>query len=287
MSKAPDDVDPNLLNITARRVLLDGLEALGAHRDAVTVIGAQAVYLRTPDAAVASAAFTSDGDLGLDPERLGDEPLVEQALTGAGFTLRSTDQPGLWVRTEVIGGEPVEVELDILVGASLTLGGRGARIPPHDKMVAKKVPGIEVAVVDRSPVVVRSLTLDDPRSVEVNVAGPAALLVAKSFKIDDRLRDAARRPDRLNDKDAADVLRLMMYTRPAEVEASFAGLLTDARVGEVAAKGLDLLQVLFGGAATPGVDMAVRALTGDQPSARIRAPAPAYVNRLVRAKSRS
>jgi hypothetical protein len=56
MSKIPDGVDPDALNVVARRVLLDGLDALSEHLDAITVIGAQAVHLRTPDAAVTSRA---------------------------------------------------------------------------------------------------------------------------------------------------------------------------------------------------------------------------------------
>ncbi len=34
------------LYVVARQVLLDALDALGAHRDALVLIGAQAVYLR-------------------------------------------------------------------------------------------------------------------------------------------------------------------------------------------------------------------------------------------------
>lgn len=103
MSKSPDGVDPDQLNTTARKVLLNGLEALAAHRSAIIVIGAQAVYLRTTNAALQSAAFTSDGDLALDPAVLGDEPLVDEALVAAGFRLRDVNQPGLWVRSEVVG----------------------------------------------------------------------------------------------------------------------------------------------------------------------------------------
>lgn len=277
MPRIPDDVDPDQLNIAARKVLLDGLEALVSHRRAITVIGAQAVYLRTSEAALRSAAFTSDGDLALDPDALGDEPLVDEALAAAGFRLRNADQPGLWVRSEVVGDREVDVELDILAGDSLTTGGRAARIPPHGKMSAKKVPGIEVAVVDRSPMPVRSLAPDDARCVEVDVAGPVALLVAKAFKIEDRLGDAAKRPDRLVDKDAADVLRIMMAVPVREVAASFADLVDDHRVGEVAVTGLALLRRQFGGADTPGVRMAVGALAGDLDAERVRLLAPAYV----------
>jgi hypothetical protein len=280
MSKIPDGVDPDQLNTTARKVLLDGLEALASHRPAITVIGAQAVYLRTSEAALRSAAFTSDGDLAIDPAVLGDEPLVDEALAAAGFRLRDADQPGLWVRSEVVGDREVEVELDILAGDSLTAGGRAARIPPHGKMSAKKVPGIEVAVVDRAPMLVRSLNPDDARSVAVDVAGPVALLVAKAFKIEDRLRDAAKRPDRLVDKDAADVLRIMMAVPVREVSDSFADLVGDRRVGEVAIKGLALLRGQFGGADTPGVRMAVAALAGALDAERVRLLAPAYIRNI-------
>ncbi|MFD1148935.1 hypothetical protein [Saccharothrix hoggarensis] len=282
MSKVPDGVAPDQLNTTARKVLLDGLEALAAHRAAITVIGAQAVYLRTSKAALKSAAFTSDGDLALDPDVLGDEPLVDEALTAAGFRLRHAEQPGLWVRPEVIDGRAVEVELDILAGHSLASGGRAARIPPHGKMSAKKVRGIEVAVVDRSPMVVRSLTPEDDRRVEVNVAGPVALLVAKAFKIEDRLLGAAKRPDRLVNKDAADVLRIMMAVPVREVASSLAELVRDPRVGPVATAGVEMLGTQFGGADAPGVQMAVDALAGDVPADRVRLLAPAYLRNLHR-----
>jgi hypothetical protein len=281
MPNTPDGVNPEQLTIVARRVLLDGLMALESHLAAITVVGAQAVYLRTPNAAIAAAAYTSDGDLGIDPAVLGDAPLVDEVLHDAGFTLRNADQPGLWVRPETVGDQLVHVELDVLVGSSLASGGRGARIPPHGKMCAKKVPGIEVAVVDRSPMLVTSLEPDDLRGVTVHVAGAAALLVCKAYKINDRLRDAEKgRADRLVNKDAGDVLRIMMVSPAARVGDSFRGVIADSRVGSVAAEGLRLLRQLFGGADTPGVRMAVEALSGSVPAERVRALAPAFVNRL-------
>jgi len=50
------------LYILARRVLLDALEALGPHRDAVVLVGAQAIYLRVGEADLAVAPFTTDRD---------------------------------------------------------------------------------------------------------------------------------------------------------------------------------------------------------------------------------
>lgn len=70
--------DSNDLLVRARSALLDALEALAAQRDAVIVIGAQAIYLQTGSANVALAETTKDSDLALDPRRLSDDPLIER-----------------------------------------------------------------------------------------------------------------------------------------------------------------------------------------------------------------
>lgn len=266
------------MTIVARQVLLDGLEALAPHIDAITVVGAQAVYLRSETAAVTGAAYTSDGDLGIDPALLGEEPLIDEALTSAGFETIPEDQPGLWFAHRSVDGVRYPVELDLLVGSTLARGRRSARIPPHSTMSARIVPGLDTCAVDRSPMVVRALDPQDLRRVEVNVAGAASLMVAKSYKIAERL--AAARPDRLQDKDAGDILRLMMTAKPGAVAASFEALIVEERVATVAVQGLEYLRKLFGGARTPGVEMAVRALGGDVPETRVRALAPAFVSRL-------
>jgi hypothetical protein len=281
MATTPDGADQSELTVVARRVLLDGLTALNAHLGAITVVGGQAVSLRTPSAAVASAAYTSDGDLSIDPQRLGDEPLVDEALRAAGFALRQENQPGLWIRSEKIGGRHVPIELDILVGKTLApTGKRSVRIAPHGHMSARWIEGLEVAVEDRSPLLVGSLDPNDVRAVNVNVAGPCALLVAKAFKIRDRLRNEIAQPNRVVDKDASDVLRIMMTTPTDHVAATLAPLTRSERVGAVTIEGLGYLRDLFGRPRSRGVDMAVRALTGDIPEDRVRALAPAFVRAL-------
>ncbi|WP_328613079.1 hypothetical protein OHS18_29280 [Amycolatopsis sp. NBC_00355] len=286
MSQKPGNVDDQQLTVVARRVLLDGLTALATQLPAVTVVGAQAVYLRTPDVPLATSAFTSDGDLSLDPLLLVNEPLIEQALRDAGFELMDVNQPGLWCRLEVVAGsyEPVPVELDLLVGETLApkQGKRSARIPPHDPKTAKKVPGLEVAAVDRSPLTIIALESQDSRAITVNVAGPTALLVAKAYKINDRLEQQATKPDRLSDKDAADVYRIMLKISPREIAEGFESALSNNRVGEVATNGLRYLQQQFGGSDTPGVRMAIAALAGDADVAAIRRVMPAYVNQIRR-----
>lgn len=281
MSKIPDGVGLGGLNVVARNVLLDGLEALHDHLPSITVVGAQAVYLRTQGARIATAAYTSDGDLGLDPRTLGGEPPIQKKLRAAGFELLRDNQPGLWGRREMVDGVEVLVELDLLVGETMAgAGSRSADIRPHDRMVARRVPGLEVAVVDRSPMTIGAL--DGTRqSICVNVAGPAALLVAKAHKIHDRVAGARRSPSRLIGKDAGDVYRLMVGTERREVIVLFRSLLDDHLVGEVASRGLGYLRELFGGVDTPGVRLAVEALSGDIPAERVRAVAAAYIGALA------
>ena len=73
----------NTLYAVARTVLLDALEALTEQRDAVVLVGAQAIYLHTGDADIAVPAFTTDGDLVIEPARLKDEPRLVEAMERA------------------------------------------------------------------------------------------------------------------------------------------------------------------------------------------------------------
>ncbi|WP_344265887.1 hypothetical protein [Streptomyces sodiiphilus] len=179
---------------------------------------------------------------------------------------------------------PIELDLLVPERQAPTAGRRSAEMPPHHKMAARRVPGLEVASVDRSLMLVPSLEPRETRCVPVHVAGPVALFVAKAFKIRDRLTQGGDR-DRLTDKDAGDVLRLMTAVPVTEAVASFSELREEPDVGDIADEGAGLLGSLFGGRRTPGVDMAVRALAGDMPEQRVRALAPAYVAGLKQSRS--
>ena len=93
-------VDP--LYVEARRVLLDVLTALQPHGVSVILAGAQAIYLRTGDADIAVAPYTTDGDLALDPSKLADSPTLEAAMRDAHFHLGA--EPGIWLARARIGG---------------------------------------------------------------------------------------------------------------------------------------------------------------------------------------
>ena len=174
-------VDANY--VRARSGLLDALDALaalGPLREAAVLVGAQAIYEYTRDRAgdYAVSPFTFDADLALIPELLVDDPRVIDAMQDAGYIL--TDQPGIYRRDD---GIQVDLLVPEAVGGRY---GRGANLGVHGKRAARQVRGLEGALV-----------AEDDRAYEINVAGPAALLVAKVHKLLDRI-DAGdnRRIDR-------------------------------------------------------------------------------------------
>jgi len=133
--------DTDSLYQLARRVLLDALEALEPQREALILVGAQAVYLHTGEGDLVVAPFTKDADLALNPTVLRDEPILAGALSEAGF--RPGAHPGSWLGQN-------DIPVDLLVPG--TLGGpgrRGARLGIHGNRAARKVAGMEGALVDR------------------------------------------------------------------------------------------------------------------------------------------
>lgn len=199
-------------------------------------------------------------------------------MTGAGFTRTHPDNPGAWHRHEQIGELSVPIPVDLLVPEQLAgRGSRGVTFPPHDKMAARRVPGLECVVVDHDTIEVASLQpASDPRRISAQVAGHAALLVAKAYKIYQRSHEPGQA--RLVDKDAGDVLRLMMSDLdPAEVAQRFTWLLADDTTADVTRTGLRYLDELFAGRATPGTTMAAASLNDE----RVRTLAPAYVRALL------
>jgi len=101
---------PNPLYVRARRALLDALDALEPHLDAIVLVGAQAVYLHTADTELAVAEYTTHADLAVAPGDLADSPLIGDALTASGFTPRV--HPGGWL-------SPDGTYLDVMVPDAL------------------------------------------------------------------------------------------------------------------------------------------------------------------------
>ncbi|MGN9913307.1 hypothetical protein ACTMTJ_37790 [Phytohabitans sp. LJ34] len=186
---------------------------------------------------MALAEATKDCDLALDTRVLASSPLIEQAMLAAGFFLNlQAGQPGAWLNAS---GIPVDLMVpETLAGAG---GRRGARIPPHDKLAARRAAGLEAAVVDRTTMRIAALSPDDPRSHAANVAGPAALLVAKLHKLGERQAT----PGRLVDKDAHDIYRILVAIETDRLAAKLRLLAESQLAGPTTAQALVFLRTMF------------------------------------------
>src|SRR6266487_4284835 len=122
---------PDPLYVSARAALLEAVEALGTHRDAIVLVGAQAIYLHTGDADLAVAEYTTDADFAVRPDELADAPLLGELLTARGFTPR--EHPGSWL-------SPEGVYIDIMVPEALA-GPRDARRAPRPAWQARRPQG--------------------------------------------------------------------------------------------------------------------------------------------------
>ena len=204
---AAPSVDPNY--VKARAGLLDALKALGPLRAAAVLVGAQGVYeyTREVDDHFAVAPATFDADLAFIPELLTDDPKISEAMLEAGYVLG--DQPGIYRRDD---NTQVDLLVPQIVGGRR---GRGADLGVPGNRSARQVRGLEGALVSRRPMAIGSFSPEDHRSFEIQVAGPAALLVAKIHKLADRADEQGS--PRLNNKDAFDVYRLLLAIQAREL----------------------------------------------------------------------
>jgi hypothetical protein len=254
--------------VEARRVLIDALEAIGTHRKSVVLVGAQAIYHHIGAGDLPLAPFTSDGDLALNPDVLDDEPLLADALLAAGFTLAV--DPGTWTRHAV--------QIDLMVPAAVGGSGRRrVRLGPHGMNVARKVKGVEAAIVDHDRFTLTALDPADPRTIEVAIAGLAALLVAKLHKLAER----EGMPTRWSPKDGIDVLRILQGGDLSTLGTTLANLEAHPIAGAVTTEARDLLRRLFGTPIAHGAAMAVRASVGVTESATIAAACTALASELL------
>lgn len=221
--------------VAARRVLLDALELLSDHVDSIVVAGAQAVYLRTGDINIGVAAFTTDGDLAIDPGRLADAPSLPDLMSQTFVPWKAPSgaaEPGIWVTTARVGGREIEVKIDLIVpeGIAPPGGSRGARLWPHGRRAARKASGLEAVVIDHDRMTISALNPSDDGTIDCRVAGPTALLIAKAHKIHDRF--ASRHVKTAARTRTAATCRLMQTTSIDDVRAVLRRLVVDDRAAE-------------------------------------------------------
>lgn len=260
---------PDPLYVRARRVLLDATDALAEQLDAIVLVGAQAIYLHTGDADLAIAEYTTDADFSIGPADLTDSPLLAELMTAGGFV--PDQHPGAWL-------SPDGITVDLMVPEALAgAGSRGARLGTHGKRVARRAKGLEGALVDRDRMTIAALDPNDNRSVSMLVAGPAALLVAKTHKIAERAGDTTR----LRDKDALDVLRILQATSTSDLAGRLRKLRDDSISADATDEAIARLEPLFGSPDALGVEMAVRAAGPDAHPETIAASLTVLVAELI------
>ena len=244
---ADPSVDPNY--VRARAGLLDALKALGPLRAATVLVGAQGVYeyTREVDDHFAVAPATFDADLAFIPELLTDDPKISEAMLEAGYVLG--DQPGIYRRDD---NTQVDLLVPQIVGGRR---GRGANLGVPGNRSARQVRGLEGALVSRRPMAIGSFSPEDHRSFEIQVAGPAALLVAKIHKLADRADEQGS--PRLNNKDAFDVYRLLLAIQAWELAEEAAILREHSRSQEVTEEALMQFSELFGTDSGTGTQLVV------------------------------
>ena len=252
-------VDANYLR--ARSGLLDALAALGPLRAAVVLVGAQAVYeyIRDQAADFAVSPFTFDADLALVPELLAEDPRIIDAMKNAGYTL--ADQPGIYKRDD-------GVQVDLLVPEAVGgRKGRGAELGVHGDRAARQVRGLEGALISRRLMTIGSLGAEDSQTFEINVAGPAALLVAKIHKLAERVD--ANDVTRLNNKDAFDIFRLVRAVDVDELASEVEVLLASPISAPVTVTAITRFRELFETAAGTGTQLVAQHVEGLEDRATI------------------
>ncbi|TAM58745.1 hypothetical protein EPN52_10035 [bacterium] len=168
--------------------------------------------------------FTIDSDLVLDLQHCISHAPIKTHLETLGYSLRD-GQPGLYQAPNLPKEAQAAGGVDLFVPAADAIGKhrRDANIP-GDPGAARRQRGLELAIIDRSTLIIHSLDPRDTRTVEALVAGPAALLAAKLIKIGERLRSG-----RVEPKDVLDVYRILS-SRDAAALAETLRLFRDHKI---------------------------------------------------------
>ena len=221
--------------VRSRGILLDTLHALEAQRDSLTVVGAHAVYERTKNlTSELEMDSTRDADIGVFPELLASAPLVSDVLSKLGLEPASQDRPGVWGLKSEHGldlHERLTVDLlapDALAGGT---GRRSADTGAHGTKIVSRTKGTELTLIDRDVMHLDSFGLGTP--IDAYVAGLAALIAAKAWKLFDRLDpiELKKNAARLRPKDAGDLWRLFATSEPRAVRGTFDEGMSHPRIG--------------------------------------------------------
>ena len=144
---------------------------------------------------------------------------------------------------------------------------------------ARRTSGLELALHDHNTMELRALDPDDTRIATVKVASPAALVVAKLIKLDERL--SGPKPDRILAKDASDVLRMLRYNDAASIGATL-GLFDAEGVASGTIKtAVEFLRLQLALSKSPLIELAVEYHQQFETGAQITASYRTLAHRIV------
>lgn len=251
----------------SRRLLITTIVALGEHANAMTVVGAHAVHVWVQKKwGPVDMESTRDGDLAVNPVLIAEDPKIMEIMAEIGLEPARPERPGIYgyVNERGLSWER-RTTVDLLVPETYAGSkGRSARIPGQ-KSATTRAYGLELAIHDRTLIRISTTDGEPEISVEVNVAGPAALLIAKAHKVSERLADVDKRPDRLRPKDSGDIALLMMVTDGAEMATTMTRHLAETpEIRGVVQDGAQYLVDMY----STGNDTIVREHMADSLSAR-------------------
>ncbi len=254
--------DPNVAPefVAARHALLGVLEVLREQMAGLILVGAQAIYLHAPADQTRQPTYTTDGDLVIDPDLLTERPDIGQTLLSAGYTAHSS--PGTF-----FGPNGIAIDLMVPDGALPPPRRRTAELHGQSAATARRTAGLELALFDASPMEITALDPADARIVTLRVAGPAALVIAKLTKLDERL--AAPRQSRVLSKDAGDLLRLLRFCDSEAIGYRLRELSSEAVGSRVVEKAIGFLRHDLSSRSPELIRLAVDDLDGIEPAAQI------------------
>ena len=235
--------------------------------------GRRLIYFHIGESVLPVALYTKDVDLAIDPDGLAAEPKITLLLESSGF-VNDKDWPGNWSRNDRLE------RADFIVPATrVKTGRRSAHLPTQGNKLANFAPGLEGALVDNEVKAVAALEEGDPRRFEIAVAGPAALLIAKGWKLGERDDKGG---DRLLAKDALDVLFILRVIEVPDLVLGLRRQLRDEISRQAAVRGLDYLKRLFGDESAAGSTLAAHALYGIEDELSVRRSCTYLARELLR-----
>jgi len=223
----------------SRETLIDAIEALKRlSSEGFVLVGAQAVYLRSPEIELPIPPFTLDGDVVVDPRKIRRPRAILESLETAGFTLRGHN--GLYHRKNAPLDQLRATEIDVFVPARFDSEWEMDGFSARDASAVMSQEGLELALVDHSPMLMEAVG-ESRLPLLVEVAGIGALVVAKAWKLGERYGRGHEEFSSVA-KDVLDIYRLLKASEKERVSAALRSIPQEARYRDTALKAATYLR---------------------------------------------